>query len=67
MKPVISITPMKRAGKPEEIADLVFFLASNVYTFIKGEDFVIDGGFTAGGLTACGNGDGNILRLAVNS
>lgn len=48
LKPMISITPMKRAGKPEEIADLVFFLSSDVSSFITGEDFVIDGGFTAG-------------------
>jgi 3alpha(or 20beta)-hydroxysteroid dehydrogenase len=48
LKPMIGITPLKRAGKPEEIADLVFFLASDASSFITGEDFVIDGGFTAG-------------------
>ena len=39
---------MKRSGKPEEIAELVLFLASDASSFITGEDFVIDGGFTAG-------------------
>lgn len=48
LKPMIGMTPMKRAGKPEEIAELVFFLASDASAFITGEDFVIDGGFTAG-------------------
>jgi len=48
LKPMIGITPLKRAGKPEEIADLVFFLSSDASSFITGEDFVIDGGFTAG-------------------
>ncbi|MDO6965057.1 SDR family NAD(P)-dependent oxidoreductase [Rhizobium alvei] len=48
LKPMIGMTPMKRAGKPEEIAELVFFLASDASGFITGEDFVIDGGFTAG-------------------
>lgn len=48
LKPMIGITPLKRAGKPEEIADLVFFLAGEASSFITGEDFVIDGGFTAG-------------------
>lgn len=48
LKPMIGITPLKRAGKPEEIADLVFFLSSEASSFITGEDFVIDGGFTAG-------------------
>lgn len=48
LKPMIGITPLKRPGKPEEIADLVFFLSSDTSSFITGEDFVIDGGFTAG-------------------
>lgn len=48
LKPMIGITPMKRSGKPEEIAELVLFLVSGASSFITGEDFVIDGGFTAG-------------------
>lgn len=48
LKPMIEMTPMKRSGKPEEIAELVLFLASDTASFITGEDFVIDGGFTAG-------------------
>ncbi|WP_158811791.1 SDR family NAD(P)-dependent oxidoreductase [Beijerinckia sp. L45] len=45
---MIGMTPMKRAGAPDEIAKLVRFLASEDSSFITGEDFVIDGGFTAG-------------------
>lgn len=48
LKPMIEMTPMKRSGAPEEIAELVLFLASTRSAFITGEDFVIDGGFTAG-------------------
>jgi NAD(P)-dependent dehydrogenase (short-subunit alcohol dehydrogenase family) len=48
LKPMIDITPMRRSGKPEEIAELVLFLVSDKSSFITGEDFVIDGGFTAG-------------------
>lgn len=48
LKPMIDMTPVKRSGKPEEIAELVLFLASDASSFITGEDFVIDGGFTAG-------------------
>lgn len=48
LKPMIGMTPMQRSGTPEEIAELVAFLASDAAGFITGEDFVIDGGFTAG-------------------
>ena len=48
LKPMIGMTPMKRSGTPEEIAQLVLFLVSDASSFITGEDFVIDGGFTAG-------------------
>lgn len=48
LQPMIGMTPMGRSGTPEEIAELVLFLASDRSGFITGEDFVIDGGFTAG-------------------
>lgn len=48
LKPMIGITPMGRSGTPEEVAELVLFLVSDRSSFITGEDFVIDGGFTAG-------------------
>ncbi|WIY52700.1 glucose 1-dehydrogenase [Devosia sp. YIM 151766] len=48
LQPMIGMTPMRRSGKPEEIAELVLFLVSDASSFITGEDFVIDGGFTAG-------------------
>ncbi|WP_427026315.1 SDR family NAD(P)-dependent oxidoreductase (plasmid) [Aureimonas ureilytica] len=48
LQPMIEMTPMRRSGAPEEIAELVLFLASDASGFITGEDIVIDGGFTAG-------------------
>ena len=36
--------PMKRLGKPEEVGDLVAFLASERSSFITGANLVIDGG-----------------------
>ena len=44
---VIGQTPMLRAGKPEEIANGVSFLASDQASYITGLDMVIDGGYTA--------------------
>ncbi len=41
------LIPMGRMGRPEEIADLVAFLASGEATYITGAAIVIDGGLTA--------------------
>lgn len=48
LAPMIGMTPMGRSGEADEVAQLVLFLASDGSAFITGEDFVIDGGFTAG-------------------
>ena len=39
-----SLVPMKRAGKPEEVADLVAFLASDKAAYISGQVISINGG-----------------------
>jgi NAD(P)-dependent dehydrogenase (short-subunit alcohol dehydrogenase family) len=38
--------PMKRAGEPEEVAELACFLASNRAPFLTGAVIAIDGGLT---------------------
>ncbi len=40
-----SIVPIKRFAKPEEIAKTVLFLASDLNTYITGQNVIIDGGF----------------------
>jgi 3-oxoacyl-[acyl-carrier protein] reductase len=39
-------TPMGRPGTPQEVADLIAFLASDEATYITGQTLVIDGGNT---------------------
>jgi NAD(P)-dependent dehydrogenase (short-subunit alcohol dehydrogenase family) len=40
-------TPMGRLGKPEEIANIMLFLASDASSFMTGSIVIADGGYTA--------------------
>ena len=42
--PIAQLVPMKRAGRPEEVADLVSFLASERAAYISGQIISINGG-----------------------
>jgi NAD(P)-dependent dehydrogenase (short-subunit alcohol dehydrogenase family) len=44
----IGMIPQKRAGTPEETANLIVFLASDKAPYVTGEVITIDGGFAAG-------------------
>ena len=40
----LSSIPMSRFGKPEDIANMVFFLASDESSYITGQNFHVNGG-----------------------
>jgi len=44
---VLDATPMKRRGRVEELNDLLLYLASDSSSFVTGQTFAVDGGWTA--------------------
>jgi NAD(P)-dependent dehydrogenase (short-subunit alcohol dehydrogenase family) len=44
----IEHTPLRRLGEPEDVADVVTFLASDQARFITGQTIFVDGGVSAG-------------------
>jgi len=47
LDPILSHYPIRRPGKPEEVANMVLYLASDEATWVTGGTFTIDGGMTA--------------------
>jgi meso-butanediol dehydrogenase/(S,S)-butanediol dehydrogenase/diacetyl reductase len=44
---LVSSVPLKRMGRPEEIAQMIVFLASDKASFSTGATFAADGGKSA--------------------
>lgn len=44
MAQVLSMIPVGRIGRPEELANVVAFLASDASSYVNGADFQVDGG-----------------------
>ena len=40
-------TPLKRLGKPDEVASAILFLANEESSYVTGTNLIVDGGWSA--------------------
>ncbi|MGK0479542.1 MAG: NAD(P)-dependent dehydrogenase (short-subunit alcohol dehydrogenase family), partial [Ilumatobacter sp.] len=45
---IVKENPFRRLGTPEEVADVVAFIASERSSFVTGANILVDGGATSG-------------------
>ena len=48
MSAVAAGLPLRRMGRPEEVAEAVVWLASDAASFVVGQNLGVDGGFLSG-------------------
>jgi NAD(P)-dependent dehydrogenase (short-subunit alcohol dehydrogenase family) len=48
---LLETIPLGRFGQPEEVAGMIAYLASDASSYVTGQIFTVDGGFSAGKVT----------------
>ena len=46
IKRYLEKTPLKRMGKEEDVSNVVVFLASELASYITGQNIIVDGGYS---------------------
>lgn len=59
-------TPISRVGQPNDVAKVVYFLASDESSFINGENITIDGGYSIESVLLKSEADSNLSVLLQN-
>ena len=65
LPPDTSVLALGRTGSPEEVANLIVYLASDESSFATGAEFVLDGGETAGNATGGSLGAASAMSKAA--
>lgn len=60
-------TPLRRVGEPEDVADVIVFLCSDLARYVTGQNLVIDGGMTLHGSAVDGVLESVLEMLAAHA
>lgn len=63
----VDLQPLRRAGRPEDIANAAYWLSSDEANFVTGHALVVDGGASVGDDWSPEKGRGGVMRRALSA